>query len=223
MLIPPALPSAERWALPLSSSVSRTLWNSPISFAFPFILKLVAYICAAYYLNESSMMLWSNPLKKKSSNSEINPGFHGQFPLQRRNTSKAEWPWCTWCWQPTLKGRAHSDTLCPVLRSHTGGKTSAPGRIAWMISWLSSVPHYWEWWGSGVGLQLSWKAVCSFKVIDLLLSATYSKQVRRTHSYDIIFFIYACLFLFSKIYLLHMQDVVLGLSTCLIWHKPCEM
>lgn len=37
------------------------------------------------------------------------------------------------------------------------------------------------------------------------------------------FFIYACLFLFSKIYLLHMQDAVLGLSTCLIWHKPCEM
>lgn len=40
-----------------NTTLSRTLWNSPISFAFPFILKLVAYICAGYYLNELSMML----------------------------------------------------------------------------------------------------------------------------------------------------------------------
>lgn len=140
-----------------------------------------------------------NLKKNNNSNSEINPGLHRQFPLQRRNTSKAEWLWCAWCWQPTLKGRAHSYTSCPVLGSHTDGKTSPPVRIVWMISWLSSVPHYWEWWGSGVGLQLSWKAVCSFKVIDLLLSATYSKQIRRTHSYDIIFYLCLsiCIFKYS--------------------------
>lgn len=128
---------------------------------------------------------------KKSSNSEINPGFHGE----RRNTLKAGWPWCAWCWQFTLSPFRH---FVSGAWESQGGK-SAPGRIIWMISWLSSVPHYWEWWGSGVGLQLSWKAVYSFKVIDLLLSATYSKQVRRIHSYDIIFLfmpVYFCFYRF---------------------------
>lgn len=147
-------------------------------------------------------MLWPNPFEKKSSNSEINLGFQGQFPLQRRNTFKAGWPWYAWCWQLTLKGRAHSDTLCPVFGSHTGGKTSAPGRIMWMISWFSSVPHYWERWGSGVGLQLSWKAVYSFKVIDLLLSSTYSKQVRRIHRCDIIFYFCPSIFGFKDLFTL---------------------
>lgn len=161
-------------------------------------------------------------IKQKSSKSEINLGFHGQLPLQRRNTFKAGWPWCAWCWQLTLKGRVYSDTSCPVLGSHTGGKTSAPGRIIWMISWLSSVPHYWEWWGSGVGLQLSWKAGCSFEVIDLLLSATYSSRLEG-HTAMTSFFIYACLFLVLKIHLPCLQDAGLGLNTRLIWHKPWEM
>lgn len=80
-----------------------------------------------------------------------------------------------------------------------------------MISWLSSVPHYWEWWGSAVGLQLSWKAVYSFKVIDLLLSSTYSKQVR-THTAMTSFFIPARLFLVLKINLPCLQDAALGLN-----------
>lgn len=53
-----------------------------------------------------------------------------------------------------------------------------------------------------MGLQLSWKAVYSFKVIDLLLSATYSEQVRRIHSYDITFYLCLSIFVFKDLFTL---------------------